>query len=405
LSTAFLLQSIGGGGGAASVVLHNNAAPARSSLSTSSSDHRALQASPVPAMVPLTPVTTLTLGASGGSGLHGGDIISTRSGTISTSGQNALGLVAQSIGAGGGEVRHSGTEAVRVEMGGTNLASGNGGKVAIINTGNIQTTGKGGNAVFLQSIGGGGGAAFTGLDPADVTVVLNTQNNGNGGIIDLIQTGNIIASGEDSIAVFAQSLGGGGGVIDRIFMDTAAGSGSSGAVDLMLDGNIAADGLNGIGVFAQSRGSVTQGNIAVTLTADKILTFGTAGSGVWLSGGAKNSFVNKGTIVGADGRLGWAARSTGGNDAVSNEKIFVGQFDLGAGANSFTNQAGALFIAGPQLLLGDAANMLRQSGTIRIGDTGKAQRSDLTGSYQQTVDGENFTNSISAAPIPTWTAG
>jgi len=69
--------------------------------------------------------------------------------------------------------------------------------------------------------------------------------------------------------------------------------------------------------------------------------------------------------------------------------MFVGQFDLGTGTNSFTNAEGAIFVPGPQLLLGDPANLLTQSGTMYQGDR-MTQTGFLTGSFKQTETGKTF---------------
>src|SRR6185503_16579960 len=169
LSTGAILQSVGGGGGVGALITHGLGVTAGVSTATASLDPKAgfgvplasssANASSGGAAPSVT--SNLTLGASGGSGQNGGNIAALFSGGVSTIGNHALGLVAQSVGAGGGEVQVGGGGAVNVALGGTNAAAGNGGNIALTNVGDVQTQGAGAHGIFLQSIGGGGGAVFT----------------------------------------------------------------------------------------------------------------------------------------------------------------------------------------------------------------------------------------------------
>ena len=100
-----LLQSIGGGGGSA--------------------------ASWVSAGAPLGPGALVSLGANGGTGADGGPITARYSGGIRTFGDNSVGLMAQSIGGGGGELRLADISANSVIIGGMNRAAGNGAAIDI----------------------------------------------------------------------------------------------------------------------------------------------------------------------------------------------------------------------------------------------------------------------------------
>src|SRR5690606_8168143 len=138
--------------------------------------------------------------------------------------------------------------------------SGHGGHIRIHNVGHILSTGTLAPGVVLQSIGGGGGAVFTDLDPRLIQVNANQDNQGDGGDIEFRQEGDLAARGRRSTGIILQSLGGGGGLVDDRFHGAAGGSGRSGGIRFELAGNLFADGKGGVGIFAQSRGSQGQGN-------------------------------------------------------------------------------------------------------------------------------------------------
>jgi hypothetical protein len=388
------VQSIGGGGGNLTVNVRKAPLPEEPISVVASS-------TPIPIATLAAPMTeasepagsseaTVMLGSDSGENNDGGDMDLTYTGDLSTEGDLSAGLIIQSIGAGGGQVHLTGLDSLAISIGATNDSSGNGGNVAVSNEGSISTEGELSHGIMVQSIGGGGGSAFSDLHESAVTLTLNSDNSGDGGTIGFEQTGDIVLSGNRSIAVFAQSLGGGGGVVDRLFADTAGGAGSSDAITLNLDGNIEALGQEGVAVFAQSRSADVQGDINVTLNAEKRLKFGAGGTGVWISGGVDNSFINNGIAAGEDGLLGWVVLGEEGNETVENQSTFLGQFDLGSGINSFTNHPGQIFVPGPVLALGNASNLLTQDGVMMPGDMFKAQHTELTGSFMQSATGLTY---------------
>ncbi|WP_395744507.1 hypothetical protein [Prosthecobacter sp.] len=384
-SAGVTVQTIGGGGGVQFITLQKVpttlSAPAPPTFGLFS-----LFALPLTA-------TNLTLGANGGVNNDGGTINSTYSGSpVTTSGDRSPALIMQSIGAGGGitYTTLAGVSGLNVDLGGQNGASGNGGDITIVNTRDVGTNGVLSHGIVLQSIGGGGGAVFTDLDPSLIAVTLNTDNNGNGGLIDLTQNGNVVALGDRSTAVLLQSLGGGGGLVDDLFAGNAGGTGNSGPITLIMNGSIQATGLGGSGIFAQSKGSGTQGNINVTLSSGKILFFGDGGTGVKFSGGATNLFTNNGLVFGMEGVVGQAFAGEEGNDTVQNNGSFVGSANFGSGVNQFNNAANAILALGPQFYLGAAGNQLFNDGILLPGGTGLAQHTDMTGSFTQSSGGTTF---------------
>src|SRR5690606_31084655 len=151
------------------------------------------------------------------------------------------------------QARITGGGALDVTLGGFSGAQGDGGAVTLTNAGTIYTEGARAHGVFLQSIGGGGGAVFG--DFTAPTVTLTAGNTGDGGAIVLDQTGDIVVLGDGAFGVVAQSLGGGGGWVDGAFAGTAGGAGQGGTIDLDLSGQVYAVGDGGVAVLAQSLGA------------------------------------------------------------------------------------------------------------------------------------------------------
>ena len=178
----------------------------------------------------------------GGNGSDAGEVAVTAAGAVTTSGDHATGILAQSIGGGGGS---SGSSiAVSAAFDGVSLAlavGGSGGEagsadeVNVESSGDIQTSGDEADGIVAQSIGGGGGNAgyvfsASGLSDASISVSLGADGGagGDGGEIDVFTYGGISTQGSNSIAILAQSIGGGGGK-----------SSATGALDAMSDTSIA----------------------------------------------------------------------------------------------------------------------------------------------------------------------
>ena len=315
-SIGLFAQSVGGGGGYLSLAYAPAILPAAQPAMA--------RAHPLAALGSATATegSTVTLGANGGSGLDGGAIALSLTGDTAVQGNDAPGMVYQSIGGGGGTANLSGIDGFSVILGGSNGASGNGGDVSLINAGNVSTSGSRSPGLLLQSIGGGGGAVFG--DGPGSTVTLSSGNDGTGGAITLNQTGDIVTSGANSPAVVAQSLGGGGGYAGTAFAGTAGGTGAGGAITLNFDGNVIAGGTGSSALVVQSEGRAAStaqvagvttaqagdgnagGNIAITLTAGHTIMGGIGAPSIVLTGGDQVTFDNAGTIAPAEGLSGMA---------------------------------------------------------------------------------------------------
>ncbi len=235
---AIVAQSIGGGGGAFMMSAPDGNADAPSAPDdkavSSSTMKELLKAVGIEKIPPASTGSTdkkppsksgsFTLGGSGGASGNGDTVQVVHGGAIATSGTAAFGILAQSIGGGGGISNAAGSPGgvkYAVSYGGNGGATGNGGNVFIHfnNNASIQTSGDHASAVFAQSIGGGGGYGGASVLQGWTLPVLGGSggSSGNGGYIEIggpgVSNVAIQTTGAKAHGVFAQSLGGGGGKI------------------------------------------------------------------------------------------------------------------------------------------------------------------------------------------------
>ena len=162
------------------------------------------------------------VGAAGGPGGAGGDVTVTSQADITLSGDYAVGIVAQSVGGGGGQGGKASSWGLFFSeaTGGTGGAGGDGGTSKIytssgttISTGGINAIG-----VHAQSIGGGGGTGGAAKSSSDgllfdfaIATGGNGGDGGDGGTAYVKHDGAIATKGYDSAGILVQSIGGGGG--------------------------------------------------------------------------------------------------------------------------------------------------------------------------------------------------
>ncbi len=261
-------QSVGGGGGIAGYSVASGA----------SSDDT-------------SPNFAVSMGGSGGGGGAGGAVTVTSSGTVSTAGTSAYGLVAQSVGAGGGvggasQDTNNGAFGFGVSLGGGGGSAGDGGKVDVeLKPGaTVVTSGKFGLGILAQSVGGGGGLIRTmttdqqgdqsGSDDSDdpdthnifldVGVAGASGPNGSGGTVNVaLDSGVAIGTtGYKAHGVVASSLGGGGGAVGGGIINlidaapsTGGSTGNGGAVTIALSqAIIETQGTGAVGLWGSSIG-------------------------------------------------------------------------------------------------------------------------------------------------------
>ncbi|MVW72676.1 autotransporter domain-containing protein, partial [Bordetella sp. 15P40C-2] len=243
-------------------------------------------------------------------------------GAISTTGDVAYGLLAQSIGGGGGQgadgsanTAQSGNSTSSVTLGASG-ATPNGGSGGQITTGNgssasvlsVNTAGFNSHGIVLQSIGGGGGtASVASLDISDggatpnFTLTLGggggAYNSGiaspvsssSGGPIGVEAWLNVHTSGEHAFGLVAQSIGGGGGIV--------ASGAASNVAQVAIGGSPTGQGLAGdtlsitIGNFGSQANSPNPAVIATTGTGSHGIVLQSIGGGGGIAGYTANGVL------------------------------------------------------------------------------------------------------------------
>ena len=322
------MQSIGGGGGI-------GGAGSRESAADDDDDSHDL---------------ALAVGGSGGAAGNGGIVDVTFGTKVTTTGDRAYGLVAQSIGGGGGMAgAGDGGKLSSVAFGGSDGANGDGEKVSVsLNAGSsISTTGDGAHGIIAQSIGGGGGIAGdtrTGIDLDSYkdwqssTADGNGGSTGDGGEVDVNVNGNVVTTGASAFGIIAQSIGGAGGLGGSSSSGYAGNSGGQGQaqdVTVTQTGQVIASGDGATGIFAQSQGS--QGDGVVTVNVYGTVTGGSGdGHGVWFVGSNQN-ILN----IGVDGLISSnseiAIQYDGASLQINNNVPTMARADAPAGTLTINN--------------------------------------------------------------------
>jgi hypothetical protein len=396
---------------------------------------------------------SILIGGSGGASGRGGDVTVNNIGKIKSFEDGSFGVFAQSVGGGGGQGGHGATGLTgKVGIGGKGGSSGDGGDVTVDITGDIDTLGGSAHGIFAQSVGGGGGLAGNvtrGLGDLNFGIGLgitrDAGNGGDGGIVKIKSIGNITTRGDASIGIFAQSVGGGGGLAGDNgtgfgFAGSAGGDGAGGTIsvnhsgnittlgdyshgifaqsgggaaddvailnekgetigyltdrqdlggniDITLDGQLIATGANSNGIFLQSKGADGNGDIIVNIVDVDSLVMGGTGSsaGLFIEAGHENSIWNDGLITSAPGIHGNAIIASGGNDFVENYGTVTGSVHLGLGANSFFNYG--LVNAGANLDMG-VNNLLLNAGDFAPGGVMNVYTTNVLGDFEQTDVGK-----------------
>jgi hypothetical protein len=352
-----VLQSVGGGGGFAG---------AGTSVRVAVADD------PIPA------IKLSTGQAQNTSEGNGGAVTLQDNGTlrITTQGNNAFGVLAQSVGGGGGIVINSqnqqATAGINTSIFGSTPefgAQADGGTVtASLGTQSwIKTTGTGSHGLVAQSVGGGGG--LIGLPGTSPTLSVDaskagplTAGDGQGGNVSVTNNGIIAVTGAGAVGILAQSVSGAGGLKLADDGNTVyAGSGvseflSEATVDVTVGPNatVSSTAVNGIGIFAQN----ANGN-GVTLTIGGSVTGGSAtaqATGIWTDSAALSmmTIASTGSVTGAT-----AVQATTGLLNINNAGLLMG--------NVYQNGGGMIntgtFSSGPEYV----GASLQNNGLVALG--------------------------------------
>jgi hypothetical protein len=362
LGYGIFAQSVGGGGGVGGATNHDGGSGDRDAL-----QHVLAAAQNTLDFFALIesfeePAFSLNIGGRGGAAGDGGDVTVVNTGSIITSGDGAHGIMAQSVGGGGGIGGGGHVQAVGdITISGLGGTAGDGGDVHVTHTGNITTSGYGAYGIFAQSVGGGGGVAGdTSFGFGDFTIPLSINpfsgGDGDGGDVTVISTGDIMVRGTGGMGIFAQSVGGGGGMFGITdgslgSLGSLLGVGTAGSVSVTHTGNVIAPDLNAIAAIAQSDSADGNDNLLLTFF-DHIRGGSLFGMGVLFDGGATNTLNTAGTVSAVSGL---AISGTTGDETVYNTGTVIGNVDLGSGDNAFDNQIGSVFVAFDTIDLRDAA--------------------------------------------------
>lgn len=398
-SHGIVLQSIGGGGGTASVA----------SVGVTGDD---------------TPNLSLSLGGGGGTNHDSGISPVTKSSgghigveawlNVQTKGEHAFGLVAQSIGGGGGIIASGAASNVdKIAIANVHNSQDLGGDSINISIGNygsqtnstksslISTSGAGAHGIVLQSIGGGGGiAGYTanGALTAGWNGTKNTSAGGGsnwGGDITLDYDGTLTTTGAGAHGIIAQSIADGGGLAGNsagsyagsAYDHANSSSGSrAGNITINQSGTLTVSGSNAYAIFAQSDGALqstsdTQKTVSVNISGT-VTANDSSGGGVWIDGTAH---TNKVTIL------------SGGHLSATNAIT-----QTGTGSTIVTNYgdvAGSMSLSDQGVVLGTIENFGRvlkannihghviNHGDFLVGETQGSASTHVTGDFTQLAGG------------------
>jgi hypothetical protein len=274
---------------------------------------------------------------------------------------------------------------------------------------NITTSGKGAIGILAQSIGGGGGlAGDTGATSTPVGFAGSSgQFNGSGGYVGVtVDAGATVStSGDNAPAIFVQSVGGGGGRITTAgaaYMGTAGGSGQGGTISVVVEGTVQATGQGSAGIVAQSMGDSTS-NSPITITigqTGKVIVgqsnvptspFGESAA-IYINHGGMdeahaNEVVNNGLVqtYGSVSNSVAVFNSAGFTEVINNGTMEGDVLLTNAGGSGcFTNNG--TFGSGDAVTVGSCG--VTNAGVMNIGSVGKVGKTAISGDFTQLASGK-----------------
>jgi hypothetical protein len=392
LSHGLVAQSIGGGGGVSDLVVQHG--------------------------LTIDDSATVTLGSGTGGADGDGSNVKAVASDVETNGAGAFGIVAQSIGGGGGLVgiANEGKTfgdpnftigAASVEIVAGDGAGGAGRTATVLAQGDIHTSGFGAHGIVAQSIGGGGGIVGAGMFTTSLGAgpfAGSVGQGGNGGNVNVTTFKNVVVAGESSVGIFGQSAGGSPGNV----ILTVDHSGNGVGLVWASDGTGAAAQIaDGASNLLDTDGTLyAQGSLAGTGTPPVL--GGNEFKGFAILGGAGGETITNLAYTfaplplpntfayGIDYGVAFDI-PTGLLDPITGLPTYVGtrtsnivgNVDLGAGANSLVVESGALFLTDKFVKLG-VNNTLTNEGLLSPGDRNNVQTTEIAGSFVQESTGKYF---------------
>ena len=361
-----------------------------------------------------THVNYIVGGAGGASGAGGAVTVTNNDTAITTQDRTSVGIFAQSIGGGGGlandGVEGASSDDSTISVGGGDDSTGDGGAVTVTHSGDIYTAksakesdNTAAHGIVAQSVGGGGGYAGAVLMGSASNFGTSsdygqsTEVSGTGGDVTVkISGGSITTNGGSAVGIFAQSVGGGGGVTgaadssssdsdDAALIGSGNGTGAGGVVKVTVEAaatGITTSGAGAHGIFAQSAGGLstttTTNTVDVNVYAD-ISAPGAGSHGIF----AQNSGYSDVTVT-----IGESAEVEGGTTAtISGAETGAGVYVKGGynttntieNSGTITNKDGTSGIAVNYSGLGSSSSLtVENSGTV-IGKVENATETTTTG--------------------------
>jgi len=370
-------------------------------------------------------IPAITINATSESASAGGVITFASNNLILTQGNRSIGVVAQSIGGGGGYVSAPRSQMLTAFLVGGGSNNSGGGDVTLTfaqassGPAGVITSGTGSWGILAQSIGGGGGfisdpsltltqvpeandagntASSTGADGGNITINLGSPNASSQPVIT--------TNGAFAHGIVAQSIGGGGGIFSSNQQIPLVGTigtlnpeyqGSGGTIDLNIYGTITVLSDESIGVFAQSSGTTSSsGAISINVDGSILVSAGSTsggttiptGTAIMMSGGSTDSSTPNTITIGSSGLVGATNTTPENTNAilanygitnVINNGTLNGSVDLGSTPGELTNNG--TFNAGPTVVV--SQNSLHNYGLMRIGALDTISRTDLKGRFVQ----------------------
>eukprot|EP00903_Cladosiphon_okamuranus_P004119 g4117.t1 len=194
--------------------------------------------------------------------------------TLQTNADHSYGILAQSIGGGGGlgaVVDPSYASIAGTQSGTDGINRSRGGGLSLdLGASRITTSGMNSHGVVAQSIGGGGGiAGYASSGNFQVSAPTGGYGYGDAGNIDIAldSQGTIMTTGGRAHGILAQSIAGGGGIVNGVAgRSNKDGSGYAGRIAITVDGRIAVSGEGSYGIFAQQDAPQFNGQANTNIT-------------------------------------------------------------------------------------------------------------------------------------------
>jgi len=354
----------------------------------------------------VTPSVDLSVGGGSGSSGDGGTVtLNGDTVQITTSGWASYGILAQSIGGGGGLAWQPADFPTSTATVGGNNSSGNGGAVSItLGSGSsIQTSGFAAHGIVAQSIGGGGGiGGYPTTNPTTHYLGLPSRSSNSsttGGEVSVNVDGTITTTGNAAHGIFVQSIGGGGGFrgySNSVDMGSTGGSGAGGKISVTQAGSVSVSGTNSVGILAQQDGgSVSNQPVSVIINGSVTGGTGDQGYGVWMitnTNGSSELTINSGGSISAASGTAIRTDHINGNSTaiITNGGTITGSTTANIASASappvfLRNTATGRIFSGSRL----QANV-RNEGRIFVGrgvPGARFGRTEITGDFTQTSGG------------------